>query len=200
MDLHIGEVEQDDELLVATEVFNEVVGGEDSSTESNIELKINVDVDADLYANSIYIDRLHTGVNTIPLTPGKYLIKLVSDDQEEKTTEIELLNESVEELSFQMATASMMKIQPVAVKSTQKETVRKIHKVDVVPVGEVRIAVVPWGEILVNGKSFGVSPPVKLLKLNVGKHKVEIKNPGFKSFSTTIIVKEGEVANIRHQF
>ena len=49
-------------------------------------------------------------------------------------------------------------------------------------------------------KSFQTSPPIKLLKLNAGKHKVEIKNPGFKSFSTTIIVKEGEVANIRHQF
>lgn len=195
LELHIEEVEQDDELHEATEVFNEAAGGEDSSAESNIELKINVDTDADLYANSIYIDRLHTGVNTIFLTPGKYFIKLVSDDLEEKTTEIELLNDSAKELSFQMA-----KIQPVAVKSIQKEPIRTVRKVDVVSVGEVRIAVVPWGEILVNGKSFGVSPPVKLLKLNVGKHKVEIKNPGFKSFSTTIMVKEGEVANIRHQF
>jgi len=200
LELYIGEVEQDGELHVATEDFNEVARGEDSSAENNIELKINVDIDSDLYANSIYIGRLHRGVNTISLTPGKYLIKLVSDDLEEKTTEIELLNDNAEELSFQMATVSEVKIQPVAVKSVQKESVRTVRKVDVVSVGEVRIAVVPWGEILVNGKSFGVSPPIKLLKLNAGKHKVEIKNPGFKSFSTTIMVKEGEVANIRHQF
>ena len=43
----------------------------------------------------------------------------------------------------------------------------------------VFLNVAPWGEMFVNGKSQGVSPPMKSLKLDPGKYKIEIKNTTF---------------------
>jgi hypothetical protein len=37
----------------------------------------------------------------------------------------------------------------------------------------------PWGEVFVNGKSQGVSPPKKFVKLDPGKYKIEVRNTTF---------------------
>jgi hypothetical protein len=48
------------------------------------------------------------------------------------------------------------------------------------PPATLVFAVSPWGEIFVNGKSRGVTPPMKSLKLDPGKYKVEIRNTPFR--------------------
>ena len=42
--------------------------------------------------------------------------------------------------------------------------------------GRVELAVLPWGEVFVDGKSRGVSPPLRELEIPPGSHTIEIRN------------------------
>ncbi len=66
--------------------------------------------------------------------------------------------------------------------------------------GTLNFAIQPWGEVLVNGRSIGVSPPLKQHRLAPGKYKIEVRNSTFTPLVTTIDVKAKEEVNIRHQF
>ena len=72
-------------------------------------------------------------------------------------------------------------------------------KVVVVP-GTVTLAIQPWGEVIINGKSIGTSPPIKQHKLAPGKYKIEVRNTTFTPLVTSVEVKSREDINIRHQF
>jgi class 3 adenylate cyclase len=69
-----------------------------------------------------------------------------------------------------------------------------------VPVGRVEFAVAPWGEVLVDGKSRGVSPPLRSLEIPVGAHTIEIRNSTFPAHVSKVEVKEGAAIRIRHRF
>ena len=68
------------------------------------------------------------------------------------------------------------------------------------PTGTVVFSIQPWGEVFVNGKSIGVSPPLKQTKLAPGKYKIDIKNSTFAPLSTNIEVKAKEDALIKYRF
>jgi class 3 adenylate cyclase len=68
------------------------------------------------------------------------------------------------------------------------------------PPGTVRLSIVPWGEVFVDGRSRGVSPPMKRMKLAPGKHRVEVRNTTFKPHTVAIEVKSHEEVTIRHVF
>jgi class 3 adenylate cyclase len=68
------------------------------------------------------------------------------------------------------------------------------------PPGVVNLAVIPWGEVYVNGKSRGVSPPMKSLKLAPGKYQIEIRNSNLTPYDETVEVKSREALTIRHTF
>ena len=71
------------------------------------------------------------------------------------------------------------------------------------PPGElarVELAVAPWGEILIDGKSRGVSPPLRTLDIPAGSHTIEIRNSTFPSHVEKVNVKAGEAIRIRHRF
>ncbi len=70
----------------------------------------------------------------------------------------------------------------------------------VVAQGSISFSIQPWGEVLINGKSIGTSPPIKLHKLVPGKYKVEVRNSTFTPLVTTVEVKPKEELTIRHQF
>ena len=61
-------------------------------------------------------------------------------------------------------------------------------------------AVQPWGEVFVNGKSRGVVPPMKFLKLDPGKYKVEIRNTTFPAHVETFDLKARDEITVRHRF
>ena len=58
----------------------------------------------------------------------------------------------------------------------------------------------PWGEVLVDGKSRGVSPPLRTLDIPAGSHTIEIRNSTFPSHVEKVNVKAGEAIRIRHRF
>lgn len=68
------------------------------------------------------------------------------------------------------------------------------------PPVRVSINVRPWGEIVVNGVSRGVTPPLKTLRLAPGRYSVTIRNTAQPPYRTTLEVKAGKPAMITHIF
>jgi len=66
--------------------------------------------------------------------------------------------------------------------------------------GQLQLNVMPWGEVVIDGKSRGVSPPLKVLDLPVGSHTVEIRNTGFAPHFARVDVRAGEKLPIHHRF
>jgi hypothetical protein len=54
--------------------------------------------------------------------------------------------------------------------------------------------------VLVDGKSRGVSPPVRKLEISAGTHTIEIRNTTFPAYKERVEVKAGEATRIRHRF
>jgi hypothetical protein len=71
----------------------------------------------------------------------------------------------------------------------------------VVPgLGRLEVAVVPWGEVVVDGRSRGVSPPLRVLDIPAGTHTIELRNSTFPTRVEKVEVKPGEAVRIRHRF
>ena len=66
--------------------------------------------------------------------------------------------------------------------------------------GTINLQIGPWGEVLINGKTVGVSPPIKQHKLPPGKYKVEVRNTTFAPYVATVEVKAKEEVVVRHTF
>jgi len=64
----------------------------------------------------------------------------------------------------------------------------------------VMLAISPWGEVYVDGKRVGVSPPLSTLQLEAGKHDVEIRNLAFAPYRDTVYLRPGQSLKIRHKF
>jgi hypothetical protein len=58
----------------------------------------------------------------------------------------------------------------------------------------------PWGEIYVNGKRAGVTPPMKFLKLDPGKYKIEVRNTSFAPHVENFDLKARDEITVRHKF
>ena len=35
----------------------------------------------------------------------------------------------------------------------------------------------PWGEVVIDGRARGLTPPLKMLRLPEGPHRIEVRNP-----------------------
>jgi class 3 adenylate cyclase len=70
------------------------------------------------------------------------------------------------------------------------------------PLGEatVSLAISPWGEVWLNGKKSGVSPPLKTLTLPPGKHMIEVRNTSFPPYTQTVTGGGGKSIQIQHTF
>src|SRR5512139_1236343 len=64
----------------------------------------------------------------------------------------------------------------------------------------VMFAISPWGEVYVDGKKAGVSPPLTQLKLEPGEHRLEIRNRGFAPYRKTVDLRTAQSIKIRHKF
>jgi hypothetical protein len=62
------------------------------------------------------------------------------------------------------------------------------------------LVVLPWGEVYLDGRLQGVSPPLLELQVAPGKHDIEIRNASFPVYKQTIQVKVGEKLTIKHTF
>jgi class 3 adenylate cyclase len=68
------------------------------------------------------------------------------------------------------------------------------------PTALVMFAISPWGEVLVDGKAVGVSPPLSELELAPGHYRVEIRNSGFKPYLETFDLEPNQTIRIKYKF
>jgi len=62
------------------------------------------------------------------------------------------------------------------------------------------LVILPWGEVYLDGRKQGVSPPLMEMRVVPGKHQIEIRNTSFPVYKQTIQVKVGEKLKIKHTF
>jgi hypothetical protein len=62
------------------------------------------------------------------------------------------------------------------------------------------LAIAPWGQVFVDGKARGVSPPVQELELTPGRHRIEVRNSASQPHAVTVNAKPGERLRIKHKF
>jgi eukaryotic-like serine/threonine-protein kinase len=68
------------------------------------------------------------------------------------------------------------------------------------PNGVVRIAVSPWGEVEVDGKTAGTSPPLTELSLSPGRHQIVIRNSDQPPHSVVVNVTADQPVTLKHKF
>jgi serine/threonine-protein kinase len=66
--------------------------------------------------------------------------------------------------------------------------------------GTVALAIAPWGEVVVNGASQGVSPPLTRLALAPGTHTIEVRNGAAPTYTTRIEIRPGQTVTLQHRF
>ena len=66
--------------------------------------------------------------------------------------------------------------------------------------GKIQFSVKPWGHIMVDGKTRGVSPPIKELSIPEGRHRIEIRNSTFPGYSSEVNIKAGSRVSIAYSF
>ncbi|MDE2076686.1 MAG: serine/threonine protein kinase [Burkholderiales bacterium] len=86
--------------------------------------------------------------------------------------------------------------------STPAAVTPEVSKVEAVeaPPGKVTLAVSPWGEVTVDGRHAGVTPPLTQLNLPPGKHVIAISNGDAPPYRKTVTVKSGRTYAVEHQF
>lgn len=64
----------------------------------------------------------------------------------------------------------------------------------------VALAIAPWGEVYVDGKLQGVSPPLRFVQVTPGSHRIEIRNSSFPPYRETIVVQAAGKIRVKHRF
>ena len=66
--------------------------------------------------------------------------------------------------------------------------------------GTVTLAVSPWGEVEVNGKPAGTTPPLTRLSLPTGTHTITLRNADFPPHTVQVQVGADKPVALRHRF
>ncbi|MEQ1813127.1 MAG: hypothetical protein ABL860_01560 [Candidatus Nitrotoga sp.] len=64
----------------------------------------------------------------------------------------------------------------------------------------ISLSVLPWGEVYLDGRMQGVSPPLAEMHVVPGKHEIEVRNSTFPAYRKVFLVKPGGVLRIQHKF
>ena len=64
----------------------------------------------------------------------------------------------------------------------------------------VNLSIKPWGEVYVDGKMVGVSPPLTKLQLSPGEHVIEVRNTTFPVNARLVNIKPGAKVSVKHKF
>ena len=89
-----------------------------------------------------------------------------------------------------------------AVNKTSKPSIARVRTLEETTgtVAVLSLVVMPWGEIYLDGRKQGVSPPLLELQVAPGRHEIEIRNAKFPVYKKIIKAKVGEKIKITHTF
>jgi len=65
---------------------------------------------------------------------------------------------------------------------------------------QIQLQIAPWGEVFVDGRSRGVSPPMRTIEVSPGSHTIEIRNANFPPHVARIDIRQGQEVRIRYRF
>ena len=66
--------------------------------------------------------------------------------------------------------------------------------------GTLTLSVLPWGEVHVDGRKRGVTPPLRTLQLPPGTHRIEIRNADFPPYVETVRIESGRTRRLAYRF
>lgn len=66
--------------------------------------------------------------------------------------------------------------------------------------GTLTVAVQPWGEVWIDDRKLGISPPLLKLQLPPGSYTVELRNAELPSYSQKVQISAGQSVTLRHSF
>ena len=69
-----------------------------------------------------------------------------------------------------------------------------------VVMGQLQLAISPWGQVEVDGTPAGTTPPLTRLNLSEGTHTITVRNEDFPPFTTTVQVSADKAVTVRHRF
>ena len=66
--------------------------------------------------------------------------------------------------------------------------------------GMLLFTVSPWGEIYVDGRHYGTTPPLYELRIPSGQHRIEIRHSDYPTHVRTVNVRPGTRLDVKHWF
>jgi serine/threonine-protein kinase len=64
----------------------------------------------------------------------------------------------------------------------------------------VQLAISPWGQIEIDGRPAGTTPPLARLTLPEGMHTITVRNEDFAPHTVTVQVSADKPVTVRHRF
>jgi serine/threonine-protein kinase len=66
--------------------------------------------------------------------------------------------------------------------------------------GTLTLAIVPWGQVVVDGRDAGVAPPLNRIDLSPGTHTIEVRNGGATPLVTQVQIESGKTLALQYRF
>lgn len=109
---------------------------------------------------------------------------------------------AVEVLSAQKPEAAKAVTKTDTVKKSDKTSIARVRTLEETTGAAVvmNLVILPWGEVYLDGRMQGISPPLMELQVAPGKHEIEIRNANFPAYKQVIQAKVGEKLKIKHTF
>lgn len=85
-------------------------------------------------------------------------------------------------------------------KAQRSQPVKRVAGAAVTKTATVRLAIKPWGEVYVDGKKVGVTPPLRKIKVSAGKRRITVRNADFSPYQATIDIQPQSLLQISHRF
>lgn len=98
------------------------------------------------------------------------------------------------------ATGSGTDLPPAATASTDALAAAAAEAPPKPAAATVTLNIRPWGEVLVDGKPRGVSPPLRQLTLPAGRHTITVRNPAAADYQLSLDLSDGRSTSVSHNF
>ncbi len=135
-----------------------------------------------------------TVVKRSPAPPLKQVVvRYYPDENQGASAAVVTTNKSAEQVQVTKGDAA---------KKSDKPSIARVRTVEetIGTAAVINLVILPWGEVYLDGRMQGISPPLLELQVAPGKHEVEIRNANFPVFKQSLQVKVGEKLKINHTF
>jgi eukaryotic-like serine/threonine-protein kinase len=86
------------------------------------------------------------------------------------------------------------------VPAKEKAPVAVVEPTSAAAPGLVQLAVTPWGQVEVDGRAMGTTPPLTRLTLPAGSYQIVVRNGDYPAHTVNVTVGEDKPVTLRHRF